>query len=116
MWLLAAPVMVLAWLESLLGLVQFFFMRMAGPDAASVSGTYASYDHFAGLLEMAFPLAVMGALSARDPFARIPAALRTSAMLAVAACLLMGIVLSLSRMGVVSTLTAAPGVLAAMTF
>src|ERR1017187_3004596 len=34
-------------------------------------------------------------------------ALRASAMLAVAACLLMGVVLSLSRMGIVSTLAAA---------
>src|ERR1039457_4046230 len=80
MWLVAAPVLVLAWLEAVLGLVQFFFMRMAGPDAASVSGTYVNRDHFAGLLEMAFPLAVMGALSSRDPLARIPVALRTCAM------------------------------------
>jgi len=116
MWLVAAPVIVLAWLEALLGLVQFFFMRMAGPDAASVTGTYASYDHFAGLLEMAFPLAVLGALSTRDPLARIPAALRASAMLAVAACLLMGIILSLSRMGVISTLAAVAGVLVAVAF
>jgi O-antigen ligase len=115
-WLVAAPVLVLAWLEALLGLVQFFFMRVAGGAAASVSGTYLSYDHFAGLLEMAFPLAVMAALSARDPLARIPAALRASAMLAVAACLLMGIVLSLSRMGVVSTLAAVAGVLVALVF
>jgi O-antigen ligase len=116
MWLVAAPVLVLAWLEAVLGLAQFFFMRMAGPNAASVTGTYVNYDHFAGLLEMAFPLAIVGALSTRDPLARIPAALRTSAMLAVAACLLMGIILSLSRMGVVSTLTAAAGVLVALVF
>jgi O-antigen ligase len=116
MWLLAAPILVLAWLESVLGLVQFFFMRMAGPDAASVTGTYLNRDHFAGLLEMAFPLAVMGALSTRDPLAHIPAALRISAMLAVAACLLMGIILSLSRMGLISTLTAAFGVLVVLIF
>jgi O-antigen ligase len=116
MWLITAPVVVLAWLEAVLGLVQFFFMRMAGGAAVSVSGTYAAYDHYAGLLEMAFPLAVMGALSIRDSRARIPAALRTSALLAVAACLLMGIFLSLSRMGVVSTLTAAAGVLVALAF
>ena len=116
MWLVAAPVLVLAGLEAVLGVVQFFLMRMAGGPAAQVSGTYASYDHFAGLLEMAFPLAVMGALRARDPLARIPAALRAGAMLAVAACLLMGIVFSQSRMGVVSTLAAVAGVLAALGF
>ena len=38
MWLVAAPVLALAWLEALLGLVQFF-MRMAGPNAASATGT-----------------------------------------------------------------------------
>src|ERR1035437_2020942 len=76
MWLVAAPVLVLAWLEAVLGLAQFFFMRMAGPNAASVTGTYVNYDHFAGLLEMSFPLAIVGALSTRDPLARIPAALR----------------------------------------
>jgi O-antigen ligase len=116
MWLVAAPVIALAWLEALLGLVQFFLMRMAGGAAASVSGTYSSYDHFAGLLEMAFPLAVMGALHSRDPLGRIPAAVRTAAMLAAAACLLMGIILSLSRMGVLATLAAFAGVLAALAF
>jgi hypothetical protein len=61
---------------------------------------------------MAFPLAVMGAVSAwrkgttRQHQGAGPA-LRTSAMLTVAACLLMGVFLSLSRMGVVSTLAAA---------
>jgi O-antigen ligase len=116
LWLIAAPVLVLAWLESLLGLVQFSLMRMAGPDATFVSGTYAAYDHYAGLLEMAFPLAVMGALRTGNRQARVPATVRTCAMVAVAACLLMGIVLSLSRMGVVSTLTATAGVLAALAF
>jgi O-antigen ligase len=114
MWLVAAPVLVLAGLEAGLGVVQFLLMRMAGGPALPVSGTYASYDHFAGLLEMAFPLAVMGAVGARDPVGGIRAALRAGAMLAVAACLLMGIILSQSRMGVVSTLAAAAGVLAAL--
>ena len=110
-WLVAAPVLVLAWLEAVLGLVQFSFMRMAGGAASSVSGTYAAYDHYAGLLEMAFPLAVMGVVSTPGPAARIPAAFRTAAMLAVAACLFMGIILSLSRMGTVSTLAATAGLL-----
>jgi putative inorganic carbon (HCO3(-)) transporter len=111
-WVAVAPVVVVAWLESLLGLVQFALARMAGGPAVSVSGTYVNYDHFAGLLGMAFPLAVMGAVSAwRKGTTRqnqpAGAALRTSAMAAVAACLLMGVFLSLSRMGVVSTLAGA---------
>jgi O-antigen ligase len=111
-WVAVAPVVAVAWLESVLGLVQFALMRMAGDPAVSMAGTYVNRDHFAGLLGMAFPLAVMGAVSAwrkgttRENQPAGPA-LRTSAMLAVAACLLMGVVLSLSRMGVVSTLAAA---------
>lgn len=111
-WVAVAPVVVVAWLESLLGLVQFAVTRMAGGAAVSVAGTYVNRDHFAGLLGMAFPLAVMGAVSAwRKGTTRQnqPAgpALRASAMLTVAACLLMGVFLSLSRMAVVSTLAAA---------
>jgi O-antigen ligase len=111
-WVAVAPVVVVAWLESLLGLVQFALMRMAGGPAVSAAGTYVNRDHFAGLLGMAFPLAAMGAVSAwRKGTTRQnqPAgpALRASAMLTVAACLLMGVFLSLSRMGVVSTLAAA---------
>jgi O-antigen ligase len=111
-WVAVAPVVVVAWLESLLGLAQFALMRTAGGLAVSVSGTYVNRDHFAGLLGMAFPLAVMGAVSAwRKGTTRQnkPAgtALRTAAMLSVAACLLMAVFLSLSRMGVVSTLAAA---------
>jgi O-antigen ligase len=110
-WIAVAPVIVVAWLESLLGLTQFALMRTAGGPAVSVAGTYVNRDHFAGLLELAFPLAVMGAVSVwRKGTIRqsqsAATALRTSAMLAVAACLLMGVFLSLSRMGVVATLAA----------
>jgi len=111
-WVAVAPVMVVAWLESLLGLAQFALMRTAEGPAVFVAGTYVDHDHFAGLLELAFPLAVMGAVCAwRKGTSRqskpTGTALRTAAMLAVATCLLMGIFLSLSRMGVVSTLAAA---------
>jgi O-antigen ligase len=112
-WVVVAPVVILAWLEAVLGLVQFSFMKVAGGTPGFVSGTYAAYDHYAGLLEMAFPLAAMGALGTLNPSTRIWGALRTVALLGVAGCLLVGIILSLSRMGTLSTLCATAGVLVA---
>ncbi len=111
-WLAVAPIVAIAWLESLLALVQFYFMRVAGGDVASATGTYVNHNHFAGLLEMAFPLAVMGAIYTwRKGATRLkqPAgpALQASALFAVAACLLVGVIVSLSRMGFLSTLAAA---------
>jgi O-antigen ligase len=109
LWLVVAPVLAIAWLESLLGLTQFYLMRSAGGDAASATGTYVNRNHFAGLLEMAFPLALFAAVciwrrginSAKRPAGP---ALRASGLLIIAACLLAGIIVSLSRMGFLSTL------------
>ena len=111
-WMTVAPVVAIAWLESILGLIQFYFTRMAGGAAASATGTYVNHNHFAGLMEMAFPLAVMGAVCTwRKGVTRLnqPAgpALRASALFAAAACLLIAIIVSLSRMGFLSTLAAA---------
>jgi O-antigen ligase len=111
LWLAVAPVIGIAWLESLLGLIQFYFMRMAGGDAASATGTYVNRNHFAGLLEMAFPLAAMWAISTwrrgatrlKDPAG---SALRASGLFAIASCLLAGVVVSLSRMGFLAALAA----------
>ena len=111
-WVTVAPVVAIAWLESILGLIQFYFTRMAGGAAASATGTYVNHNHFAGLMEMGFPLAIMGAVYTwRKGVTRLnqPAgpALRASALLAAAACLLIAIIVSLSRMGFLSTLAAA---------
>lgn len=111
MWIAVAPVIGVAWLESLLGLVQFYSMRMTG--AGLVAGTYPNRDHFAGLVEMAFPLALMWAIATwRKGASRLQerpvgSALATVALLGIASCLLMGVILSLSRMGFISTLIAA---------
>ena len=113
LWLVVAPVLVLAFLEAILGLFQYSLMR-AGEGATFVSGTYASYDHYSGLLEMALPVAIMAAVATRDPLGGVAAALRTSALFAVAGCLFMAIVVSLSRMGMVSALAAIACVLAAL--
>src|SRR5208283_706566 len=113
-WVAVAPVLAIAWLESVLGLLQFYLSATHDGSAitqARATGTYFNPDHYAGLLEMAFPLALMGAVSAwkrgTTPLVQ-PArtGLRASVMLLVAACLLMGVILSLSRMGVLATLAA----------
>ena len=108
-WLVLAPVIGVAWLESLLGLVQFYLLRTAGSSAGSVSGTYVNHNHFAGLLEMAFPLALLCAI---DTWKRgttrfdqpLAPAMRASFLLGVAVCILAAIVVSLSRMGFLSLL------------
>ncbi len=63
-WIAVAPVVGVALFESVLGLAQFHFMRAAGGEAGSTAGTYVNRNHFAGLLEMAFPVAVALAVSA----------------------------------------------------
>ncbi len=104
-WTLAAPVILIAFLESLLGLLQVFSAQSAraAADVIHATGTYVNYDHFSGLLEMAFPLALMAAIYCF----RKGSAARAALMAVVAAVLLMGVLLSLSRMGVLSTLAAA---------
>jgi O-antigen ligase len=119
MWVAVAPIIGIAFLESLIGLAQFYFMRVTGGAMGAVQGTYVNRNHFAGLLEMAFPLAVVLAISAwRQSAGQAnqaqfnPAqfsltagpALRIAVLLAISACLLTGVVLSQSRMGFISTL------------
>jgi O-antigen ligase len=112
MWIAVAPIVVVAWAESVLGLTQFYSMRGSGLNAGSATGTYVNRNHFAGLLELAFPLALMWSISL---WRRAPArseqswnlALQAALLLGMGACLLGGIVVSLSRMGFLSTLLAA---------
>jgi putative inorganic carbon (hco3(-)) transporter len=110
-WVLVIPVVAVAWLESVLGLVQFRAMRAGGGETNVVTGTYVNRDHFAGLLEMAFPLAVLGAValwrkSKVQPVRSVRPALAAIGVLSVGGCLLMGIGFSLSRMGFIATLGA----------
>lgn len=113
-WLAVVPVAIIATLEGALGLAQFYSLRMMGPQAGPVTGTYVSRNHYAGLLEMGFPLVFVGALavwrrgSLRTRTER-PAltAFGAGALLFIAGCLFMCIMLSLSRMGLVSTVVAA---------
>lgn len=117
MWIPLAPVVGMAWLESLAGLLQFTMARAQAPDSGAAAlpmatGTYVYHNHFAGLLELAFPIAAMWALwewrsgnwQRQQPLAP---SLRAAALVGVAACLLLGVLASLSRMGFVSLLAAA---------
>ena len=105
-WIAVAPVICFAFIESLIGLAQIA-MSGRGP----VSGTYVNRNHFAGLLEMAFPLAVMAVVAAwRKATTRhaeqVKSAVFAAALMVVAACLLTGIVLSLSRAAFIATVVA----------
>ena len=111
-WIVTAPVVGVAFFEGLLRIVQLYFGRAADAGAGLGAGTYANHDHFAGLLEMAFPVAVALAISAWRKHAAednqtLGPILRIVLLLAICACLLTGIVVSLSRMGFLSTLAAA---------
>jgi O-antigen ligase len=112
MWIVVAPIVGVAFFESLLGLAQFYFVRAAGGEVGPAAGTYANPDHFAGLLEMAFPVAVVLAISVwRKSVAQgnqtLGPPLWIALLLAISASLLAGVVVSLSRMGFISTLAAA---------
>ena len=104
LWIAVAPVVGVAVFESLLGLAQFYFTRDTGGYA---TGTYVNRNHFSGLLELAFPLVVAWAVAIWRkcaPQSTQPggSALFLSLLLAASACLLGGVVVSLSRMGFVS--------------
>jgi O-antigen ligase len=101
-WIVAVPVVVAAAAEAVLGLVQF-----SSGNNIVASGTYVIRNHFAGLLDMALPFAVLYALHTfRNVSIRertgAAAALRLCAGLGSTALLLVGTLCSLSRGGFVS--------------
>lgn len=102
LWLVAVPVLVVATFEGALALSQFFAMREGVEATGSASGTYPNRNHFAGLLEMALPIAVAAAVAFwRGPNKRWWGA---AGMAAVAGLFLVGTVISLSRMGFLAAL------------
>ena len=56
MWRVLSPLVAIASIEAVLGLLQFTGSNRQEP--LRVSGTYVNPNHFAGLLEMAFPLGI----------------------------------------------------------
>jgi O-antigen ligase len=102
-WIMAAPIIGVALLEALLGLVQYY----GGADIAT--GSYVNRNHYAGLLEMSLPFALMGGFFVlnrnRDRF-QTPARPTILACLffAAAALMLVSVINSQSRMGFISVL------------
>jgi O-antigen ligase len=102
-WIMAAPIILIGLLEGVLGLVQYY----GGADVAT--GTYVNRNHFAGLLEMSFPFALMFGFFVltrnRDRF-QTPARPTILACLffGVAALMLISVINSQSRMGFISVL------------
>lgn len=101
-WAPVIPIIAIAALEAFLGIFQF-------ANSGEVSGTYRSKDHFAGLLEMALPLAVAFGISLlRVPEEKeslpVSKALQACAAFAFGAAMLVGLVYSLSKMGFVAGL------------
>ncbi len=122
-WIAVAPVVAVAVLEASLGLAQFNTTADGSSVARAVSGTYVNRNHYAGLLEMGFPLALTWALAVwtrsdgtpqgRNRYARrgtpvrpLGLALGAGALIFTAGCLLAGVIASLSRMGFLATLAA----------
>ena len=101
-WVVVFPVMVIAGAQGALGLFQFDWLT---PGSAA-HGTYLTGNHFAGLLELSLPFAVVypifmittRRLSSGD-------ALLTSGSLVLAALILLGIIFSLSRTGFVASVS-----------
>src|SRR5207248_7136264 len=101
-WVIVAPILIIAAAEAALGLLQY------DPSTGSYPrGTYTNQNHFAGLLELALPFAVVypigRVLRARGRSFRqvvLPAA-----SIAVAALILIGIMFTMSRMAFTATLS-----------
>lgn len=105
-WAVFWPLLAVAGLQAALGMAQFY--TGVGPTAFA-RGSYENRNHFAGLLELVLPIAIMYALAQihrkRNRF-ETPAgpALKCSALLTLATLLLVAIIHSLSRMGFLAAL------------
>jgi len=118
-WFAVAPVIAVALFEALIGIAQFNAGPVNAGTSQSVSGTYVNRNHYAGLLELGLPLTLTAAIAlwsgsgerARSRHHRhsraergLGSALKAGALLLATACLLAGVVTSLSRMGFMTTL------------
>jgi len=104
-WCSTWPLLLVGGSEAALG----FFQATSGTAQGAVAGTYASYDHYAGLLEMILPLAVaygIAVLQRERLRHESPAgpAVKACALFGCATLLLIGIIYSLSRMGFICAL------------
>ncbi len=104
-WHVSLPFVVVAFLEGVLGLVQVY----TGEGQGLARGTYVNRNHYAGLLALALPFALMHGLAIfrrgrKGEDRPIMPAVLACLLLGTAAVLLLGILLSLSRMGLLATL------------
>ena len=104
-WVLIWPILLIGTLEAALGIFQAY----AEGGEGLARGTYASRDHYAAMLEMILPFALMQAVSIlvrdrkRHESPALPA-LKACVLLASAAVMLIAIIHSLSRMGFLAVL------------
>ena len=106
-WLVIWPLLAVSGLEAALGCYQAY----AYPGAGGARGTYQNRDHFAGLLEMAVPLALSCAIASfqshyrlRDSSSRPP--IKGCVAISIFALLLAGVIQSLCRVAFVTSLAA----------
>jgi O-antigen ligase len=104
-WTLALPIVLIGGLEAAVGILQIFY----GDPKAAVSGTFANRDHFAGLLELCLPFAVMLPVAVwrrkgKEPESSLESVVLCCVLGVIATVILIGIVNSLSRMGFVAAL------------
>jgi O-antigen ligase len=105
-WVVIWPMLGIAAVEAGLGLWQYF----GGTGEQVRWGTYANHNHYAGLLEMALPFALMYPVAvlrrARCMWhSSVASVLAASGGLALAVLIFAGIILSFSRMGFIATLS-----------
>ena len=104
-WLVTAPIVAVAGVEAALGLAQYL---LGGADRGA-TGTYANHNHFAGLLEMSMPFALMAAIAATrrlrpGNLSETKVAFRACGLWGLGALIFVGIVCSFSRAGFVAGL------------
>ena len=114
-WLAIWPLLAVSGFEAALGCYQAY----VGVGAEGVTGTYVNRDHYAALLEialpfaLAYPIAVMQRDNRRHESAARPS-IKACIAISVFVLLLVGIILSLSRMGFVAMLSSIFVVVAAV--
>jgi O-antigen ligase len=97
-WWPVVPLIMIAAIESALRLLH-------GDSEVELQGTYANKNHFAGLLEMVLPFAVMYAVAIfKNRFKATRTWLKGIAALCFAALILFGLLYSMSKMGFVAGL------------
>ncbi len=102
LWVPTIPLLAIGSVEAIWGLLQ-------NTNGNEVQGSYGNKNHFAGLLEMTLPLAIMyGIALLRSGYSRLRSStalvLKATAVFSVGAMIFAALLYSMSRMAVVATL------------